>query len=72
MTGRPSEAQDLARTRNWGIRNLRALHALAGQLSPSRAGKVWEIIDEELAERGAETQYERTTRQMVADAMKED
>lgn len=64
-----TEAQDRAVTRNWGIRNLRALYALAGQLSPSRRRAVQALIDEELRERGAQSEYERETRRMIADAL---
>lgn len=50
----PSSAkQDAARTRNWCIRNLRALHALCYSLSPERRAIVQEQIDDELAARGA-------------------
>ena len=49
----PSPKQQAATTRNWGIRNLRSLYALAGQLSPERREKVQALIDEELVDRGA-------------------
>lgn len=50
---RPTEAQEAARMRNWGIRNLHALYAQAVQLRADRRSAVQRIINEELADRGA-------------------
>lgn len=52
---RPTEKQNAARIRNWGIRSLRAFYALSHNLSRERGDRVRAIIDEELAERGANT-----------------
>ena len=57
---RPTEAQNKARMRNWGIRSLRALYRLAHQLSPARRDAVQAIIDEELKSRGAMTTAEQS------------
>ena len=54
----PTEAQNKARMRNWGIRNLRALRALCYQLTSPRREAVFALIDEELKERGAMTHAE--------------
>lgn len=59
---RPSEAQQAATMRNWGIRQLRALYGLTGSLSADRRRQVQAIIDEELADRGAEPEGERQRR----------
>lgn len=59
MSKRPTPAQDAARMRNWGIRSLRALYALAYQLNEPRRAQVQSLIDEELAARGAERQSAR-------------
>lgn len=57
-----SEAQQAATQRNWGIRQLRMLHAQARMLTGGRCQRAWMIIDEELAVRGAETEAARTVR----------
>jgi hypothetical protein len=48
--------------RNWGIRQLRALHAQCHMLSGERRDRAWAAIDEELAARGAETEAARRLR----------
>lgn len=53
--------QDKAWMRNWGIRNLRALYAMAYQLSLPNRQIVHAAIDAELHARGA-----RTTAQHLA------
>jgi hypothetical protein len=56
---RPTEAQDRARMRNWGIRNLRALYALSYSLTGERRTAAHDAIDAELALRGAEPEGAR-------------
>lgn len=53
--GRPTEAQNKARARNWRIRNLRSLHAVAGQLTGLRRSVAQDAIDEELELLGAKS-----------------
>lgn len=67
--GQRTEAQRRATMRNWGIRQLRALSAQTHMLAPARGRAVRSIIDEELSERGAETEYERETKRMLAAAL---
>lgn len=55
MTKPRTEAQDRAVTRNWGIRNLRALYALTYQIGGDRGFMIRALIDEELVARGALT-----------------
>ena len=71
MRGQPAEKQDAARTRNWGIRNLRALHAMAHQLSPDRRMAVQRIIDEELVARGALSTKDHCAKQLTDGIAKE-
>ena len=54
--------QRQARARNWRIRTLRALHALAQLLTEPRQSAVRALIDEELASLGAETAAARMER----------
>ena len=68
---RPTKAQDKARMRNWGIRNLRAFRALAYQLTGSRRTAVFDIIDEELIARGAKTHAEHEAAKLAAETPKE-
>jgi hypothetical protein len=51
-------AQEASRTRNWGIRNLRALYALSYQVAGARGDAIRALIDEECAARGARTYAE--------------
>lgn len=57
-----TDAQRIATKRNWGIRCLRAFYRLSYQLSPGRGEAVRKIVDDELAERGAETERQRSER----------
>lgn len=57
-----SEKQRAARERNWRIRRLRGFSANAALLRPDRAETVRAIVDEELAEVGAETEAARRER----------
>jgi hypothetical protein len=59
---RPTQAQVLARNRNWRIRNLRSLHAMARQLTGSRREVAQIAIDEELTLLGAEATAAREER----------
>lgn len=59
----PSEAQHKARMRNWGIRNLRSLHAQCTQLTGERRTRAQAIVDEELKLRGAATTEEKLIRE---------
>ncbi len=63
MSG-PTPKQQAARERNWRIRNLRSLWALAAQLNPNRAEDARSLIDAELRDLGAEGERERRLRQL--------
>lgn len=62
MSKRPTEAQNRARARNWRIRNLRALYALAYQLTGPRRDTAHRAIDRELKSLGAEAETARMAR----------
>ena len=53
MSGPPTAKQRAATMRNWGIRNLRALHALSYRIVGERGDAIRALIDAELVERGA-------------------
>lgn len=58
----PSAAQNKARARNWRIRNLRALWSQVGQLRADRAEQARSLIDNEIADLGAEPERARRVR----------
>jgi hypothetical protein len=53
MNGPPTEKQRAARTRNFGIFNLRSLYALSWQIRGPRGETIRALIDAELMDRGA-------------------
>jgi hypothetical protein len=60
----PTKA-DAARTRNWGIRNLRALYALSYQVQGERGAGIRALIDDELVARGALTTAQRDAKALA-------